>query len=91
MVARNSGSRSTRDRGFSIVGSTSSGSLGTVGREEVRAVAALLAVAVLLGVLGRAVALGASSDALVGVVGLAVAGAGNLVTLGDAANVLGVT
>ena len=91
MVARNSGSRSTRDSGFSIVGSTSSGSLGTVGREEVRAVAALLAVAVLLGVLGRAVALGASSDALVGVVGLAVAGAGNLVTLGDAANVLGVT
>ena len=60
-------------------------------REEVRAVAALLAVGVLLGLIGGTGALGASGNALVGVVGLAVAGAGNLVALGDTANVLGVT
>lgn len=75
---------------MSAVGSTGGGRLSAVGGEEVRAVATLLAIAVLLGVLGRAVTLGAGSDALVGIVGLAVAGAGNLVALGDAANVLGV-
>lgn len=51
------------------------------------AVAGLLTVGELLSVGGRAVALGAGGDALVGVVGLAVARAGDFVAGGDAAAV----
>lgn len=57
------------------------------GGEEVRAVAGLLTVGKLLGVGGRAIALGAGGDAFVGVVGLAVARAGDFVAGGDAAAV----
>jgi hypothetical protein len=53
----------------------------------VRAVALLLTVGILLGVGGRASALGAGSDTAVGVVGLVVAGAGDVVALSNAADV----
>lgn len=62
---------------------------GTGGREEVRAVALLLTVGVLLGVGGRASALGAGSDTAIGVVGLVVAGAGDVVALSNTADVGG--
>ena len=58
------------------------------GREEVRAVALLFTVGELLGVGGRARALGAGSDTAVGVVGLVVAGAGDVVALSNAADVV---
>lgn len=54
-----------------------------------RAVAILFTVGVLLGVGGRASTLGASSDTAVGVVGLVVAGAGDLVALRNAADISG--
>jgi hypothetical protein len=60
------------------------------GREEVGAVALLLTVGVLLGVGRRASALGAGSDTAVGVVGLVVAGAGDVVALSNAADVVGI-
>jgi hypothetical protein len=56
----------------------------------VRAVALLLTVGVLLGVGGRASALGAGSDTAVGVVGLVVAGTRDVVTLSNAADVVGI-
>jgi hypothetical protein len=56
----------------------------------VRAVALLLTVGVLLGVGGRASALGAGSDTAVGVVGIVIAGAGDMVALRNAAHVVGV-
>jgi len=58
------------------------------GREEVRAVALLFTVGELLGVGGRAGALGAGSDTAVGVVGLVVARAGDVVALSNAADVV---
>lgn len=68
------------------------GGLGnsTGSREEVRAVALLLTVSVLLGVSRRACALGAGSDTAVGVVGLVVTGAGDVVALSNAADVGGI-
>lgn len=59
-------------------------------REEVRAVAGLLAVGVLLAVGRRAVTLGTVRDAVVRGVGLAIAWAGHLVAGGDAAAVGGI-
>lgn len=55
-----------------------------------RAVAGLLTVGEFLAVGGRAVALGAVRDAAVGVVGLAVARAGDVVAGGGAATIRGV-
>lgn len=52
------------------------------------AVAAALALGVAVGVAGGAGALGTGGNALVGVVGLRVAGAGNLVARSDAAEIL---
>lgn len=53
-----------------------------------RAEAGLLAISVLLGIGRSASALGALGNTAVGVVDLAIAWAGNLVALGDAAHVL---
>ena len=61
---------------------------GSAGREEVAAIAASLASSVLVGILGGARALGTSGDAAGGVVGLGVAGAGDLVAGGHAADLL---
>lgn len=83
-AARGSGTRGTR-RGR--VGGLSRGASGW---EEVGAVALLLTVGVLLGVGGRASALGAGSDTAVGVIGLVVAGAGDMVALSNAADVVGI-
>lgn len=67
------------------------GGRGTIATPEVGAVAGLLAVGVLLCVGGRTGALGACGDTAVGVVGLVVAGAGNVPALGNAAGVSGFT
>lgn len=53
-----------------------------------RAEAGLLAISILLGIGRSASALGALGNTAVGVVDLAIAWAGNLVALGDAAHVL---
>ena len=57
------------------------------GREEVAAVAAALALGVAVGVAGGAGALGTGGNALDGVVGLGVAGAGDLVARSDTAEI----
>ena len=82
-AARGSGARGAR------CGRVGSSGNGASGREEVRAVALLLTVGVLLSVGGSASALRASSDTAVGVVGLAVAGARDLVALSNAADISG--
>lgn len=64
---------------------------GSPSGEEVRVEAGVLAVGVLLRIGGSAGTLGASSDTAVGVDGLSIIGAGNLVAIGDAAPVSGVT
>lgn len=69
----------------------SSSSSGSISGEEVRAVAALLAVGKFLGIFRSAGSLGACRDAFVGVIGLVGVGAGNVIALGDAASILGVT
>ena len=81
-AAGGSGARGARGAGVGGSGSTASG------REEVRAVALLFTVGELLGVGGRARALGAGSDTAVGVVGLVVARAGDVVALSNAADVV---
>jgi hypothetical protein len=94
-LGRVGGGRVRAGLGSSSAGGSASrgglGGRGTVATPEVGAVAGLLAVGVLLGVGGRPGALGAGGDTAVGVVGLVVAGAGNVPALGDAAGVCGFT
>lgn len=66
------------------------GSCGTMATPEVGAVARLLTVGVLLDVGRGAIALRAGRNTVVGVVGLVIARAGNLVALCSTADVLGV-
>lgn len=90
-VGRVGGGRVRVGLGGSGIGSSAgrgrAGSRGAIATPEVGAVAGLLAVGVLLGVSRRSGALRAGGNTAVGVVGLVVARAGDVPTLGDAAGV----
>lgn len=62
-----------------------------VAAPEVRAVAGLLTIGVLLSISWGAIALWAGSNTVVGVICLVIAGAGHMVALGCAADILGFT
>lgn len=79
------GGRAARGSGARAGGASGRGS---VNGEVVGAEAGLLAVGVLLGVGSSASTLRAGGDTAVGVVDLGLVGAGNLVALGDTADVL---